>query len=86
MYKESSQHTARFRAGTNLPASTGSDSSSRIAVTKIAHTNRGSLCRVIPGFRILRIVVITFMLTLFFNKDRTIFSAYLIYYDTVFHV
>ena len=56
---KSSQHTARFRAGTNLPASTGSDSSSRIAVTKIAQTNSGSLCSVIPGFRILSTVVIT---------------------------
>ena len=58
---KSSQHTARFRAGTNLPASTGSDSSSRIAVTKIAQTNSGSLCSVIPGFRILIIVVIKFI-------------------------
>lgn len=43
------------------PASTGSDSSSRIAVTKIAQPNRGSLCSVIPGFRMLSTVVIKFI-------------------------
>jgi len=43
------------------PARTGRLSSSRIAVTKIAHTNRGSLCSVIPGFRMLRIVVMKFI-------------------------
>jgi hypothetical protein len=42
MYKESSQHTARFRAGTNLPAKTGNDNNNKIAVTKIAQTNKGN--------------------------------------------
>jgi hypothetical protein len=40
--KESSQHTARFRAGTNLPAKTGNDNNNKIAVTKIAQTNKGN--------------------------------------------
>jgi hypothetical protein len=40
------------------PASTGSDSKSKKAVTKIDHTKRGILCNVIPGARILNIVVI----------------------------
>ena len=40
--KESSQHTARFRAGTILPAKTGNDNNNKIAVTKIAQTNKGN--------------------------------------------
>lgn len=43
------------------PASTGNDSNSKIAVTITAQANRGNLCNVIPGFRILRIVVIKFI-------------------------
>ena len=39
------------------PASTGSDSSSRNAVTRIDQTNSGILCRVMPGARMLKIVV-----------------------------
>lgn len=39
------------------PASTGKDSSSRVAVTNTAQQNKGSLCKVIPGFFMLRIVV-----------------------------
>ena len=39
------------------PPSTGSDSSSRNAVTSTDHTNSGILCRVMPGARILKIVV-----------------------------
>lgn len=54
---KSSQHTARFRAGTNLPANTGNDNNNNIAVTKIAHTNKGNLCNVIPGALMLRTVV-----------------------------
>ena len=38
-------------------ASTGSASSSRNAVTRIDHTNSGILCRVMPGARMLKIVV-----------------------------
>src|ERR1700759_1011338 len=39
------------------PASTGSDNSSRNTVTRIDHTNSGILCRVMPGARMLKIVV-----------------------------
>ena len=39
------------------PASTGSASSSRKAVTRIDQTNRGILCRVMPGARMLKMVV-----------------------------
>ena len=39
---ESSQHTARFIAGTNLPANTGNDNNNKIAVTKMAQTNKGN--------------------------------------------
>ena len=38
-------------------ASTGRASSSRKAVTSTDHTNSGILCRVIPGARMLRMVV-----------------------------
>lgn len=54
----------RFRSVSSIviaPARTGSDRRSRIAVTKIAQQNSGSLCRDIPGARILRIVVIKFI-------------------------
>ncbi|GJY65501.1 hypothetical protein Tco_0467739 [Tanacetum coccineum] len=40
------------------PASTGSDNKSGNAVTRTDHTNRGDLCIVIPGPRMLEIVVI----------------------------
>ena len=43
------------------PASTGSDSSSRKAVTRIDHTNNGIRCRVMPGARMLKIVVMKLM-------------------------
>ena len=39
------------------PASTGSASSSRKAVTRIDQTNSGILCRVMPGARMLKMVV-----------------------------
>ena len=39
------------------PASTGSASSNRNAVTRIDHTNSGMRCSVIPGARMLKIVV-----------------------------
>jgi hypothetical protein len=38
-------------------ASTGSESSSRKAVTSTDHTNSGILCRVMPGARMLKMVV-----------------------------
>jgi hypothetical protein len=43
------------------PASTGNDNNNKIAVTMIAQQNNGNLCSVIPGFRILRIVVMKFI-------------------------
>ena len=43
------------------PASTGSDRSSRNAVTRIDHTNSGILCSVMPGARMLKIVVMKLM-------------------------
>ena len=43
------------------PASTGSDSSSRKAVTRIDHTKSGILCMVMPGARMLKIVVMKLM-------------------------
>ena len=39
------------------PASTGSDSSSRNVVTRIDQTKSGILCSVMPGARMLKIVV-----------------------------
>ena len=43
------------------PARTGSDSSSRNTVTRIDHTNSGILCRVMPGARMLKMVVMKLM-------------------------
>ena len=43
------------------PASTGSASSSRNTVTRIDHTNSGILCMVMPGARMLKIVVMKLM-------------------------
>ncbi len=43
------------------PASTGMASSSRKAVTSIDHTNSGILCSVMPGVRMLKIVVMKLM-------------------------
>jgi len=40
------------------PANTGNDNINKKAVIKVAHTNNGNLCRVIPGALILNIVVI----------------------------
>ena len=59
--RKSSQHTARFIAGTSLPANTGKDNNNKIAVIKIAHTNNGNLCRDIPFVLILSVVLIKFM-------------------------
>ncbi|GGU89515.1 hypothetical protein GCM10010211_65140 [Streptomyces albospinus] len=54
---------AKFRAGRirGLPASTGNDNNSNTAVTKIAQTNKGILCNVIPGALIFKIVVMKFI-------------------------
>ena len=43
------------------PANTGSDSSNRNTVTRIDHTNSGILCMVMPGARMLKIVVMKLM-------------------------
>src|SRR6202790_4064758 len=43
------------------PASTGSAKSSRNTVTRIDQTNSGLLCRVMPGARMLKIVVMKLM-------------------------
>ena len=43
------------------PASTGSDSNSKNAVTSTDHTNSGILCSVMPGARMLKIVVMKLM-------------------------
>ncbi len=43
------------------PASTGSASSSRNTVTRSDHTNSGILCMVMPGARMLKIVVMKLM-------------------------
>ena len=40
------------------PAKTGNDNSNKTAVTSIDQTNKGILCKVIPGALILKIVVI----------------------------
>ena len=67
--QESFQHTARFRAGTiNSPAKTGKDNNNNIAVTNIAHTNNGNLCKLIPLVLILSTVVIKFIAP---NKEDT---------------
>ena len=42
------------------PARTGTASNSKNAVINIAHANKGILCSVIPGVRMLKIVVMKF--------------------------
>lgn len=53
---------ARFKAGAywvvRPPANTGSEINSKIAVINMAHTNRGNLCKLIPGVRIFKAVLI----------------------------
>ena len=67
--EKSSQHTARFKAGTiNSPANTGSVSNNKIAVIKIAHPNKGNLCKDIPGALIFNTVVIKLIAP---NKEET---------------
>src|SRR6201994_1573362 len=43
------------------PASTGSDNNRRNTVTRIDHTNSGILCKVMPGARMLKMVVMKLM-------------------------
>jgi hypothetical protein len=59
----SSQHTAKFNAGTicDLPAKTGSDNNNKTAVISTAQPNKASLCNLIPGLLIFKIVVIKFI-------------------------
>ena len=53
---------AGFKAGTiKIPAKTGNDNNSNIAVTKIAHTNKGNLCKLIPFALMFRTVVMKLM-------------------------
>ena len=40
------------------PANTGNDNNNKIAVTNIAHTNSGNLCKLIPFVLIFNTVVI----------------------------
>ena len=49
---------AKFTVGTinNIPANTGKDKSNNTAVTNIAHTNNGTLCKDIPFAFILNTV------------------------------
>jgi hypothetical protein len=63
-----SQHTARFRAGTIAPANTGNANNNNIAVIKIAHTNKGNLCKDIPLVLIFNVVLIKLMAP---NKEDT---------------
>ena len=71
-----SQHTARFRAGTNVPAKTGKDNNSKIAVMNIAQTNKGNLCNDIPFVLIFNVVLMTLYIVNFLTK-WTISSALL---------
>merc|ERR1712100_252420 len=51
----------KFRSVNNMviaPANTGNDNNNKNAVINTAQTIRGNLCMVIPGDRILKIVVI----------------------------
>ena len=60
---------AEFKAGTiYIPANTGKDNNSSIAVTKIAHTNNGNLCKDIPGALMFNTVVMKLIAP---NKDET---------------
>ena len=69
MKENSSQHIAEFKAGTiYIPANTGSDNNNKIAVTKIAHTNKGNLCNDIPGALMFNTVVIKLIAP---NKEDT---------------
>ena len=43
------------------PANTGNDNNNKIAVTKIAHTNNGNLCKLIPLVLMLSTVVMKFI-------------------------
>jgi hypothetical protein len=60
---KSFQHIAKFKASRILclPANTGKDNNNNTAVTNMAHPNKGSLCKVIPGLLMFNIVVIKFI-------------------------
>ena len=54
----------KFRSVSSIviaPASTGSASTSRNVVTRIDHTNSGMRCSVMPGARMLKMVVMKLM-------------------------
>ena len=50
------------------PANTGSDNNNKIAVMKIAQTNKGNLCRDIPLVLIFKVVVMKLIAP---NKEET---------------
>ena len=52
----------------SLPAKTGNDNNNKIAVTKIAQTKRGNLCKDIPLVLIFKVVLIKLIAP---NKDDT---------------
>ena len=59
-WAESKKAVPKLRSVNSMvmaPASTGSESSSRKAVTRIDQTKSGILCSVMPGARILKMVV-----------------------------
>jgi hypothetical protein len=63
----SSQHIAKFRAGTNIPAKTGKDNNNNTAVITTAHPNKANLCNLIPGVLIFIIVVMTLEIIYFYS-------------------
>jgi len=50
------------------PAKTGRDNNNKIAVTNIAHTNKGNLCRDIPFVLIFKVVLIKLIAP---NREET---------------
>ena len=50
------------------PAKTGRDNNNKIAVTKIAHTNKGNLCKDIPFVLIFKVVLMKLIAP---NREET---------------
>ena len=67
------------------PANTGKDNNNNIAVTNIAHTNNGNLCRVIPGALILSTVVMTLNIVKLITING-LYIQHICILDTVFNV
>ena len=59
-FRKCFQHIAIFKAGAirASPAKTGNDNNNKTAVTNIAQTNKGSLCKDIPFVLIFNVVLI----------------------------